>query len=200
MTQSAETVELPSGGGELWNRVFLVSPLVLVGTCEVDGSPDLAPKHQAMPLGWADHFGFVCTPRHHTHTNVERSGEFTVSYPCPAQVVAIGQAAAPRVADDKPTLAMLPTHPGSLVAAPLVDDAALWLECRLDRIVEGFGEHELVVGKVVAAAAPAWNVRSKDVDDADLIARHPVLAHLSPDRFTSISDTYSFPFPAGFAR
>ena len=62
----------------VWDRFFWVAPLVLVGTREPDGSHDLAPKHMAIPMGWQNYFGFVCTPSHHTYSNVQRSGVFTV--------------------------------------------------------------------------------------------------------------------------
>ncbi len=193
-------IDLTTGDRGVWSQVFLIAPLVLVGTREADGSIDLAPKHQAMPLGWVDDYGFICTAAHRTHANVTRTGEFTVSYPSPDQAVAIGQAAAPRINDEKYGLAMLQTHAARVVDAPLVDAASLWLECRLERIITGFGEHDLIAGKVVAASAPHWNVRSPDVDDADLIAAHPLLAYLSPDRFAAVAKSYSFPFPAGFMR
>ena len=50
----------------VWERVYMVAPLVLVGTREPDGRHDLAPKHMALPLGWQNYFGFVCAPRHST--------------------------------------------------------------------------------------------------------------------------------------
>jgi flavin reductase (DIM6/NTAB) family NADH-FMN oxidoreductase RutF len=193
-------VILPNGGEELWMQVFTVAPLVLVGTVEPDGAPDLAPKHQAMPLGWGDTFGFVCTSRHRTHANAKRTGAFTVSYPSPDQVVAIGQAAAPRYDGDKPSLIVVPQIPAEAVDGVLVAGASLWLECTLDRIIEGFGEHDLVVGKVVRAAAPRWAVRDPDVDDADLVHAHPALVYLCPDRFAAVSTTSSFPFPLDFRR
>ena len=40
------SVDLP-----VWDRVFTVNPLVLVGTKEEDGGYDLAPKHMAFPIG-----------------------------------------------------------------------------------------------------------------------------------------------------
>jgi len=45
----------------IWERFFTVAPLVLIGTREIDGSYDLAPKHMAFRLGWENHFGFICT-------------------------------------------------------------------------------------------------------------------------------------------
>jgi flavin reductase (DIM6/NTAB) family NADH-FMN oxidoreductase RutF len=197
---SNEPVTLPNGGEELWTQVFTAAPLVLVGTLEPDGTPDLAPKHQAMPMGWTDQYGFVCTERHSTHHNVRRTGQFTVSYPVPDQIIAVSQAAAPRFDGDKPSLAIVPQIPATEVDGVLVEGAALWLECTLERIVEGFGEHDLIVGKVVRAAAPQWAVRDPDVDDAELIHRHPTLVYLCPDRFATVARTSSFPFPVDFSR
>ena len=57
---------------ELWERVFVVSPLVLVGTREPDGRHDLAPKHRVVTL--RGHFGFVCRPSHATWRNAVREG------------------------------------------------------------------------------------------------------------------------------
>jgi len=195
-----ETVTLPIGGVDLWERVFIVAPLVLVASTDADGTPDIAPKHQAMPFGWASHYGFVCTPRHATHANVARTGQFTVNYPTPDQAVMVGQMAAPRIEGSKPVLDSVPTRPAERVEGVLVEGAALWLECELDQVVPGFGEHELIVGRVVGASAPRWAVRDPDVDDADLIGAHPQAAFLSPSRFASIAASLSFPFPAAFRR
>ena len=80
----------------IWDRFFTIAPLVLVGTVEEDGSADFAPKHMAFPLGWANYFGFVCTPRHNTYGNAKRTGAFTVTYPKPADLVMTSLTAAPR--------------------------------------------------------------------------------------------------------
>ena len=196
----AEILELPPGGEALWERVFTVAPLVLVGTVEPDGVVDLAPKHQATPLGWGSHYGFACTESHRTHANVQRTGGFTVSFPTPEQSVLVGQAGSPRFGEEKSALAAVPTRPATVVEGPLVEGAALWLECELDRVVEGFGTHDFITGTIVAAAAPAWALRDPDVDDADLLGRHPALAYLCPTRFASITESLSFPFPAAFRR
>ena len=196
----ADVVALPPGGAGLWDRVFVVAPLVVVGTVEADGSHDLAPKHQATPIGWSSYFGFVCTEAHHTHGNARRSGAFTVSYPQPDQAVAVGQAAAPRHDQVKSSLLAVPTIPATTVDGVLLADAALWLECELDRIVTGFDDRDLVVGRIVAASAPRWAVRDPDADDADLLHAHPPLAYLAPGRFGAVGQTLSFPFPADFSR
>ncbi len=184
----------------IWPSFFTVAPLVIVGTVEPDGeSHDLAPKHMAMPLGWSNFFCFACSPRHATQTNAQRTGEFTVSFPRPEQIVATSLAAGPRDdAGDKPDLEAIPTHPATKVGGVLVRDAYLWLECRLDRVVEGFGDNTLIIGEVVAAAVAEDAMRSAEDDDSDLVANSPLLAYLSPGRFARILQTYSFPFHTNF--
>jgi len=183
----------------IWSSFFTVAPLVVVGTVEEDGSADLAPKHMAMPLGWSNFFCFACSPRHATQENAQRTGEFTVSFPRPEQIVETSMAAGPRDREgDKPSLEAIPTFAAGEVEGFLVRDACLWLECRLDRVVEGFGENSLIIGEVVAAAADERSIRDSEGDDSDLIANSPLLAYISPGRFARISQTYSFPFHTDF--
>ncbi len=184
----------------IWDAFFTVAPLVLVGTREEDGGHDLAPKHMAMPLGWQNHFGFVCHPSHATQRNAERTGEFTVSFPRPASVVQIALAAEARTAGGKPSLDAIAVSPATAVDGVLVDDAQLWLECELDRVIDGFGENTLIAGRVVAAAVAEAAHRASDADDAELIAASPLLAFLPPGRFAAIAETRSFPFPGDFRR
>ena len=192
------TVELAPDA--VWDRVFTVAPLVLVGSKEPTGRYDLAPKHMATPLGWGALFGFVCTPEHSTYANVEREGAFTVSFPHRFQVVQAALAAGSREPDGtKPSLEALPTFRASSVDGVLVHGCYLFLECELERLVR-FGTDALVAGRIVAASAREQATRSPDRDDADVLRRIPPLAYVSPGRFTSVSDTQSFPFPAGFSR
>jgi len=170
----------------IWERFFWVAPLVLVGTSEPNGSHDLAPKHMAIPMGWKNYFGFVCTPRHHTYSNVKRNGVFTVSYPRPSQLVLTSLAASPRSA--------------SVVDGVLVDGAYMFLECELDRIVDGFGINSLIVGRVVAARVAEDAERIDDLEDQALVHDSPLLAYLHPGRFTTIEQSLSFPFPAGMKK
>lgn len=183
----------------IWSSFFTVAPLAIVGTLEEDGSADLAPKHMAMPLGWSNYYCFACSPRHATQRNAQRTGEFTVSFPRPEQIVETSLTAGPRDEEgDKPALEAVPTFEACEVDGVLVRDASLWLECRLDRVVEGFGENTLIIGRVVAAAADERSLRAPEMDDSDLIADSPLLAYISPGRFARISQTYSFPFHTNF--
>jgi len=185
----------------IWDRFFWVSPLVLVGTREADGSHDLAPKHMAIPMGWQNYFGFVCTPRHHTYSNVRRDGVFTVSYPRPSQLVLTSLAASPRCGEeDKPALSVLPVFPASVVDGVLVDGAYLFLECELDRIVDDFGINSLIVGRIVAARVARDAERMDELEDQALVHDSPLLAYLHPGRFTTIEQSFSFPFPAGMKK
>src|SRR5512145_1486220 len=87
----------PSSG--IWERVFTLNPLVIVGTRDLGRVADLAPKHLALPMSWEDYFGFVCTPRHRTYQNILRTRVFTVSYPKPTQLILASLSAAPRCDD-----------------------------------------------------------------------------------------------------
>jgi flavin reductase (DIM6/NTAB) family NADH-FMN oxidoreductase RutF len=185
----------------VWDRFFWVAPLVLVGTREPDGGHDLAPKHMAVPMGWQNYFGFVCTPRHHTYSNIKRSGVFTVSYPRPSQLVLTSLAASPRCGEEgKLALSVLPVFPASVVDGVLVDGAYMFLECELDRIVDGFGVNSLIVGRVIAARVAEEAERIDELEDQALVHDSPLLAYLHPGRFTTIEQSLSFPFPAGMKK
>jgi len=186
----------------IWDRVFLVSPLVVVGTRE-GNTYDLAPKHMAAPMGWENYFGFVCTPRHSTYHNVIAAGSFTVSYPRPEQAALASLTASPRQkggGPEQPVLAGLPTVPASRVDGIFLDGAYLMLECELDRMVDGIGSNSLVIGRIVAAHVRREALRVSDGDDQRLVADHPLLAYLHPGRYASIVETMAFPFPADFQR
>ena len=181
----------------VWDRCFTVAPLVLVGTSDHEGTPDLAPKHMAFPLGWDNYFGFVCAPSHATFRNVERTRSFTVTYPRHTAVVATSLTAAPRCEDTKPIVGMLDTFPATEVEGVFVRNGYLFLECALERIIEGFGRNALIAGRIVAAHVDPAALRSSDRDDAEILLEVPLLAYLDPGRFAVIDATHAFPFPAG---
>ncbi|HSC49576.1 MAG TPA: flavin reductase [Gaiellaceae bacterium] len=184
----------------IWERFFLVAPLALVATKEGDGY-DVAPKHMVTPLGRDNYFGFVCSPSHATYRNLEVHPQFTVSFPGADLIVEASLAAGRRAADgSKPTLAALPLLPARTVDGVLVDRCVLYLECELDRVVDGFGDNSLLVGRIVAASAPDYALRGPDVDDADLLQRLRPLVYLAPGRFGVVEPTHRFPLPAGFNR
>jgi flavin reductase (DIM6/NTAB) family NADH-FMN oxidoreductase RutF len=185
----------------IWERFFLVAPLVIVGTREPDGSHDLAPKHMVAPMSWQNWFGFVCTPRHHTYLNAVREGVFTVSWPRPDQLLEASLAAAPRYpAEGKPALDVLATVPAEVVTGVLLADAWLHMECTTERVVDDLGDNSLVIGRIVAASVDEASLRAPDRDDQDLIRGAPLLAYLYPGRFAEITESRAFPFSAGMRR
>jgi flavin reductase (DIM6/NTAB) family NADH-FMN oxidoreductase RutF len=194
-----ELVEL-STDAPIWERFFTVAPLVLVATKEGDGH-DVAPKHLAMPIGWGNFFGFVCSQSHSTYRNVQAHPEFTVSIPGMDQLMPSSMAAGARLDDrSKPTLAAVPVFRARRVDGVFVEGCSLYLECALDRVVDGFGENSIVVGRVVAAAAARRALRGHDVDDADLLHELRPLVYLAPGRVAEVTETYAFPYPVDFRR
>lgn len=186
----------------IWERFFTVAPLVVVGTREGD-TYNLAPKHMAMPLSWERHYGFVCTPDHRTYQNIEETGAFTVSHPRPDQVTATSLTASPRSDGpglEKSVLEELPTAPATVVDGVFLEDAYLFIECELDRIVEDLGDNGLIIGRVVAVHVHRDALRVSEGDDQKLIHETPLLAYLHPARYATIRDTNAFPFPEGFSK
>ena len=184
----------------VWEQFFTVAPLVLIGTRDEDGSLDLAPKHMVTPMGWQNYFGFVCTPRHNTCSNIERTGEFTVSYPKPSQVLYSSLAASPRQQGHKPVLNFFTTFSGQDVSAPLIEEAYLYFECRHFKTIEGFAENCLITGEIVSAYAEPDFLRSNEFDDQEIVHDSPLLAYLSPGRFATIDRSNAFPFPANMRK
>jgi flavin reductase (DIM6/NTAB) family NADH-FMN oxidoreductase RutF len=210
MNQAPDIHEHPPGRDNLvelstqtpiWDRFFTVAPLVLIGTREPDGTDDIAPKHMVGPLGWQNYFGFVCTPRHGTYQNIKRQMVFAVTYPKPSQWLETSLTASPRCEDaTKPALSMLDTVRSLTVDCPIVKDGYLYLECELDRLVDGFGVNSLVVGRIVAARIDPDYLRAMERDDQDVIFNGPLLGYLSPGRFAVIRESYSFPIPKGMKK
>jgi flavin reductase (DIM6/NTAB) family NADH-FMN oxidoreductase RutF len=193
-------IELDTGSS-IWENFFSVFPLVIIGTREADGSDDLAPKHLAMPLSWSNHFGFVCTPRHNTLQNIERTQQFSVTYMRPSQTVLASLAATPRCDDgSKPITQSLPTFAAQKIDAAFVADGYLFLECELQQMVDNLGDNSLIIGRIISAQVAEDAFRSSDQDDADLILSTPLLAYLYPGRFAEITSSTQLPFPTGFKR
>jgi flavin reductase (DIM6/NTAB) family NADH-FMN oxidoreductase RutF len=186
----------------LWNRFYLVSPLVVVGSKEGEHY-NLAPKHMTVPLGFEDYYSFVCTPHHQTYRNIEKEGFFTVTYPKPDQVVLASLAASPRCGDSefsKEIIDSLPTFRAKEVDALFLSDGYLFFECKLDRIIDGFGEASLIVGRIIRTLIDPGHMITFESDEGERIYRNPLLAYLSPGRFGIIKKTFAFPFPKDFEK
>ena len=185
----------------IWERFFTVAPLVVIGTREEGGEPDLAPKHMAGPVSWDNYFGFVCAPNHSTYVNIRRDERFTVSYPRSDQVVLASLAASPRCEDgSKLAVQALPTFPARRIDGVFLRDSTLCLECELHEIVDGLGPNSLITGRIVAAHAHREALRTDDRDDHEVVSERPPLVYLHPRRFAEVRHSQGFPFPDGFKR
>ncbi len=199
--QDQKFVELDTST-PIWDHMFTVAPLIVVGTKEQDGY-DLAPKHMATPMGFDNFFGFVCTPRHGTYQNVKVTGEFTVSFPTPHQIVTASLSALPRtdgISKSQQIIESLPLIKATSMDAPLIKDAYLYLECELFKIIDGFAENSLITGRVKKAYVHHDYMRLSELDEQDQIRDNPLLAYIAYGRFAEIHKTFAFPFPKDFKR
>jgi flavin reductase (DIM6/NTAB) family NADH-FMN oxidoreductase RutF len=186
----------------VWERVFTVAPMVVIGTKEDDGY-DLAPKHMATPLGNGNYFGFVCTPRHATYHNVLANKEFSVSFPKPDQIVSTALSASPRapkMSKSQRIVEALPTFKATRIDALLIKDAYLFLECELYKVIDGFDDYSIITGTIKAAHVDKDYLKVSEKDEQEQIHENPLLAYIATGRFASISDTYNFPFPKDYKR
>ncbi len=186
----------------IWNHFFTVAPLVVIGTKEGNGY-DLAPKHMATPIGPLNYFGFVCTPKHSTYQNCKETGEFAVSFPLPDQIVLASLSASPRCGGQskvKTIVQSLPTIKTTSIDALFVAHSYLYLECRLFKIIDGFGAYSFISGEVKAAFVHKDYLRVSEKDEQQQINQHPLLVYVADGRFATISETFNFPFPKGFKR
>lgn len=189
-------------GTPIWEHIFTVAPLVIIGTKEGDGY-DLAPKHMATPMGFGNYFGFVCTPDHGTYHNVLKHKFFTVSFPTPDQIITTSLSASHRsdqISKSQGIIEALPIARASSMDAPVIKDAYLYFECGLFKVIDGFGENSLITGVIKKAWVHKDYLRVSEVDEAEQLRRNPLLAYISQGRFARISDTYNFPFPKDFKR
>ena len=186
----------------IWDRVFTVAPLVVIGTKE-GKDYDLAPKHMATPVGFGNYFGFVCTPRHSTYQNIKETGYFTVSFPLPDQVVLTSLSASPRCKNTtkfKGVIKALPTINATTMDALMVANSYLYLECELFKIIDGFDENSIITGKINKALAHRNYLRISEQDEQQQLCDNPLLVYIAYGRFAKIGQTYNFPFPKDFKR
>lgn len=186
----------------IWENFYMVAPLIVVGTKEEEGY-NLAPKHMALPLGLGPYYGFVSTPEHATYHNIKKEGFFTVSYPKAGQVVLASLSAQPRAGGKggkKEIVDLLPTFKAEKVDALFLKDAYLFLECRLDRIIDGFGKHSLIAGQILSVKVDADFLRLSEVDEQEMLQKAPLAVYLHPSRFAAINESVAFPFPRDFNR
>jgi flavin reductase (DIM6/NTAB) family NADH-FMN oxidoreductase RutF len=97
-------------------------------------------------------------------------------------------------------LQSLPTEPATIVDGVFLSGGYVYLECELDRLVDGFGENSLVAGRIVAAHVAFDALRSADRDDQALLAGAPLPVFLYPQRYGTLDRSVTFPYHEGFER
>lgn len=185
----------------IWSHFFTIAPLIIIGTKE-EGGYDMAPKHMAMPIGFDNYFGFVCTPKHGTYQNVLQYKEFSVSFPLPDQVLLASISASPRIkgiSKSDQIVAALPSIKANTIDALLVVDSYLHMECELFKIIDGFNKNSIITGKISAASVHPDYLKVSEKDEGEQLVKHPLLAYLAEGRFASVSNTFNFPFPKDFS-
>jgi flavin reductase (DIM6/NTAB) family NADH-FMN oxidoreductase RutF len=127
--------------------LYLGTPVVLVSTCNGDGSPNLSPMSSAWWLGWSCMLGFDASSK--TVANLRRTGECVLNLPSGDQVGQVDRLARSSGSDplprhkqamgyrhvaDKFGLAGLTPQPARQVRPPRVAECPIQLEAELESI------------------------------------------------------------------
>ncbi len=109
----------------------------------------------------------------YSYAPIAESGEFTVNLPDAAMVAALDNCGVVSGRDtDKFALHQLTAVRGSRVAAPIVGEAPLSLECRVVKTLD-LGSHTMFVGEILAVQVSADLIDAAgkfDVERANLVA------------------------------
>ena len=156
-------MELPGfpGAATGWRPPPLVGQVVLVTTCNSDGTTNVAPKCWAsMVASDPPHLAFNCNREHWTAQNILRSGEFVVNIPGVELAEKIWRAGGlphPRPVE----LAGFTALPANRVRPPRIAECRAHLECTLvDR--KEFGNELWLLGRIVSASADPEVARARD--------------------------------------
>jgi len=124
---------------------------VLITTCDGSGKPDVATFSFFMPVSFEPKYvAFAVAPQRLTFANLREVREFVVNVPTIEMLneVWICGSVSGREAD-KFKLTGLTAVPSVKVKPPRIKECPVQLECAVEWMGE-FGDHWLVVGKVVA--------------------------------------------------
>lgn len=127
-------------------------PPILISAGGVPGKPN------DLNLGWV---GVLCydppliglslNPGRYAYTLIEETGEFVSNVPTVAMLEQFDRCdMAAKEVRDKFAMVGLTPEPARIVRAPLVKESPVNVECRVERVIEFGGTHNLLVGRVVA--------------------------------------------------
>jgi flavin reductase (DIM6/NTAB) family NADH-FMN oxidoreductase RutF len=167
--------------------LYLGTPVLLVSTCNADGSANLAPISSSWFLGTVGVLGL--STRSHTIENLRRTGEAVLNYPSVDLVDAVDRLAATTGSSPLPAYkeamgfesvgdkfgrAGLTQQASDLVGPPRVLEAAIQLEVRV------LGIHDVGAPHEYSAAISVQVVRAHV---ADSIRKPGHRHHIDPDRW-----------------
>jgi flavin reductase (DIM6/NTAB) family NADH-FMN oxidoreductase RutF len=129
-------------------------PAVLVSCGRPDGPPNL------LTVSWT---GVVASepprvaisvrPTRHSHAILKETGEFVINVPALDMLKAVDYCGSVSGRNyDKFARTLLTAVPATVVACPMVDEAIVNLECKVERTIE-LGSHDMFVARVVAVHA-----------------------------------------------
>jgi flavin reductase (DIM6/NTAB) family NADH-FMN oxidoreductase RutF len=150
-------------------RLLTGGPVLLV-TCSYKGKPNVLPVAYAMPISIVPPFvGIAISPERYSYDVIHKAEEFAINIPSRELLHHVQYLGSISGADlNKLELTKLPTFRARYVNTVLLGGCVGWIECGLEQEVD-IGDHVLLVGRVVAAAADdeAFNERwLLDDDDA----------------------------------
>ena len=159
----AKKIGLPGFPGAAigWRPPPLVGQVVLVTTCNEDGTTNIAPKCWAsMVASNPPHLAFNCNRSHWTARNVLRRREFVVNIPgveLADRIWRVSQLPHPRPVEAAGFTALRATR----VKPPRIAECRAHLECTLVAHKD-FGQEVWLLGRVLAATADADVARASD--------------------------------------
>ncbi|REE04851.1 flavin reductase family protein [Citricoccus nitrophenolicus] len=137
----------------LVKSILIPRPIAWVGTVDAHGTANLAPhSFFTMVSEEPPIVMFSSTSRKDTLTNVESTGEFTISLVSRPQFEVANQTSAryaPEVSEFE--AAGIEAEPSAVVVPPRVAGSPAVMECTVERIIEVGGNH-MVLGRVVQVA------------------------------------------------
>jgi flavin reductase (DIM6/NTAB) family NADH-FMN oxidoreductase RutF len=155
----------------------------LVTCCNAEGKANIIAIAWLVPISISPPLLGMCVrPTRYSYKLIQATGEFVVniaSLEIARQALFCGRKSGSGV--DKFAATGLTPLPARHVHPPIIQECLAYVECRLQREVE-IGDHNLLVGEVLAAYARPGTLGNDDLYDLNRV--HPLL-HLGRNRFTS---------------
>ena len=133
------------------SKLVFPRPTALVTTCNKEGKPNVASFSFVMPISFDPKYVcFAVAPERYTFNNLQEVREFVLNMATEDMLKEVWICGSESGRDvDKFKLANLETVPSVKVKPPRIKKCPVQLECVVE-LMERFGDHYLVVGKVVA--------------------------------------------------